>query len=144
LKWQKGTTVLKEVMPARMESNHLLVCPAKAKEAIFTTTYCKHGQRRAGKFCFHFDGDSIIILSDMLRHGFKKRTCHQSLAVHGNLPHLPNGKNDVETTSERLPSQHRESSETSIRRNNRREDAPLSCREEKKEEAQVKCYPFTA
>jgi hypothetical protein len=66
--------------------------PQRRKKAIFTTTYCKHGQRRAGKFCFHFDGDSIIILSDMLRHGFKKRTCHQSLAVHGNLPHLPNGK----------------------------------------------------
>jgi hypothetical protein len=91
LKWQKSTTVLKEVMPARMEES-LAGLSRKGEEAIFTTTYYKHGQRRAGKFCFHFDGDSIIILSDMLRHGFKKRTCHQSLAVHGNLPHLPNGK----------------------------------------------------
>jgi hypothetical protein len=70
---RKSTTVLKEVMPARMGTNHLLVCPSKAKEGnLLHLLIANTVSVVQENFVFHFDGDSIIILSDMLRHGFKE------------------------------------------------------------------------
>jgi hypothetical protein len=47
----ESTAVTKEVMPARMRRS-LAGLSRKGEEAIFFIYLCKHGQRRAGKFCF--------------------------------------------------------------------------------------------
>jgi hypothetical protein len=68
---RKITAVLKEVMPARMGTNHLLICPAKAKEGnLLHLLIANTVSVVQENFVFHFDGDSTIILSDMQRHGF--------------------------------------------------------------------------
>jgi hypothetical protein len=68
---RKITAVLKEVMPAQMGTNHLLVCPSKAKEGdLLHLLIANTVSVVQENFVFHFDGDSIIILSDMQRHGF--------------------------------------------------------------------------
>jgi hypothetical protein len=111
---RKSTAVLKEVMPARMGMNHLLVCPAKAKEGnllhLFIANMVSVVQE---KFVFHFDGDSTIILNDMLRHGFMEE----------NLPPIFGGSWKFTAFAEwqkmrrryerkRFPSQYSESNET--------------------------------
>jgi hypothetical protein len=68
---RKITAVLKEVMPARMGTNHLLVCPSKAKEGnLLHLLIANTVSVVQENFVFHFDGDSTIILCDMQRHGF--------------------------------------------------------------------------
>jgi hypothetical protein len=68
---RKTAVVLKEVMPTRMGTNHLLVCPSKAKEGnLLHLLIANAVSVMQENFVFHFDGDSTIILSDMQRHGF--------------------------------------------------------------------------
>jgi hypothetical protein len=68
---RKSTALLKDVMPARMGTNHLLVCPAKSKEGdLLQPLIANAVSVLQENFVFHFDGDSSIILSDMHRHGF--------------------------------------------------------------------------
>jgi hypothetical protein len=118
-------------MPARMGTNHLLVCPAKAKKAIFTTTYCKHGQRRAGKFCFHFDGDSIIILVTCCAMDSRRGLATNLWRFMEIYRICRMAKRRRDNERERLL-RNTVNNETSIRRNNRIEDAPLSCREKRR------------
>ena len=68
---RKSTALLKEVMPARMGTNHLLVCPSKSREGdLLQTLIATTVSVVQENFIFHFDGDSRNILNDMLRHGF--------------------------------------------------------------------------
>jgi hypothetical protein len=67
---RKSTALLKDVMPARMGTNHLLVCPSKSKGDLLHTLIANAVSVVQENFVFHFDGDSSIILSDMHRHGF--------------------------------------------------------------------------
>jgi hypothetical protein len=68
---RKCTALLKEVMPARMGTNHLLVSPAKSKEGdLLQPLIANTVSVVQESFVFHFDGESSIILSDMQRHGF--------------------------------------------------------------------------
>jgi hypothetical protein len=79
---RKCTALLKEVMPARMGTNHLLVCPSKSREGnLLQTLIATTVSVVQENFVFHFDGDSSIILSDMLRHGF----------IEGDLPPIFGG-----------------------------------------------------
>jgi hypothetical protein len=117
---RKCTELLKEAMPARMGTIHLLVCPSKAKESkskegdllhqLIATTVSVLQEN----FVFHFDGESSIILSDMQRHGF----------MEGDLPPTFGGtwkftefaewqKRRRHYERERIPSQHSESHEIS-------------------------------
>jgi hypothetical protein len=68
---RKSTALLKDCMPVRMGTNHLLVCPSKSREGdILQTLIANTVSVVQENFVFHFDGDSSIILSDMHRHGF--------------------------------------------------------------------------
>jgi hypothetical protein len=79
---RKSTALLKEVMPVRMGTNHLLVCPSKSREDdLLQTLIATTVSVVQENFVFHFDGDSSIILSDMLRYGF----------IEGNLPPIFGG-----------------------------------------------------
>jgi hypothetical protein len=68
---RKSTALLKDVMPTRMGTNHLLVCPAKSKEDdLLQPLIANTVSVLQENFVFHFNGESNIILSDMQRHQF--------------------------------------------------------------------------
>jgi hypothetical protein len=68
---RKSVELLKEVMPIRMEANHLLVCPAKAKEGdLLNPIIAKAVSVLQEGFIFHFSCDSSVILGEMKSHGF--------------------------------------------------------------------------
>jgi hypothetical protein len=68
---RKNAALLKEVMPACVVTNHLLICPAKSKEDdLLQPLIANTVSVLQENFVFHFDGVSNIILRDMQRHRF--------------------------------------------------------------------------
>jgi hypothetical protein len=64
-----------DIMPARMGTNHLLVCPSKLKQGdLLRTLIANTVSVVQENFVFHFHGDSSILLRDMHRHGFMERS----------------------------------------------------------------------
>jgi hypothetical protein len=110
---RKCTALLKEVMPVRMGTNHLLVCPSKSKEGdLLQTIIATTVSVVQENFVFHFDGDSTIILNDMLRHGFIEEDLPPTLGGSWKFTEFAEWqKRRRRYERERLPSQNSDSNE---------------------------------
>jgi hypothetical protein len=110
---RKSTALLKDVMPARMGTNHLLVCPSKSKEGdLLQTLIANTVSVVQENFVFHFDGDSSIILSDMKRHGFMEANLPLTFGGTWKFTEVAEWQKERRRLElERLPSQNTESKE---------------------------------
>jgi hypothetical protein len=138
---RKATAVLKEVMPARMGTNHLLVCPSKAREdELLQPLIANTVSVVQENFVFHFDGDSSIILNDMLRHGFKEEDLPPTFGGSWKFTEFAEWqKRRRHYERERLPSRHSKNNEaTDSRKLSPLKMPPTSMHGEEKKERKRK------